>query len=103
MDYFEPKWANLHNERGQEAYEVYICNFCEKDLVEEEWNIVDPKVLLEDSIGVLRNIAIFTGKYLCWKLFLINLQGVCCEYCGILTNKFVYRAPPVAAFVSLIK
>ena len=49
MDYFEPKWANLHNERGQETYEVYICNFCEKDLVEEEWNIVDPKVLLEDS------------------------------------------------------
>ena len=88
MDYFEPKWANLHNERGQEAYEVYICNFCEKDLVEEEWNIVEPKVLLEDSIGVLRNIAIFTGKYLCWKLFLINLQGVCCEYCGILTNNF---------------
>ena len=26
------------------------------------------------KIGVLKNFAIFTGKYLCWSLFLIKLQ-----------------------------
>ena len=26
------------------------------------------------KIGVLKNFAIFTGKYLCWSLFLINIQ-----------------------------
>ena len=27
------------------------------------------------KIGVLKNFAIFTGKYLCWSLFLIKLQA----------------------------
>ena len=26
--------------------------------------------------GVLKNFANFTGKYLCWSLFLINLQAL---------------------------
>ena len=28
------------------------------------------------KIGVLQNFAIFTGKHLCWSIFLINLQGL---------------------------
>ena len=27
---------NFHNERGQEAYEIYISGFCKKDLVQGE-------------------------------------------------------------------
>ena len=27
------------------------------------------------KIGVLKNFANFTGKHLCWSLFLINLQA----------------------------
>ena len=58
-------------------------------------------------VGVLRNFPIFTGKHLCWGLFLINLQalgpttlfkrdfitGVSREYCEIFTNtnNFLYR------------
>ena len=30
------------------------------------------------KIGVLKNFAIFTGKYLCWSLFLTKLQGFRC-------------------------
>ena len=26
-------------------------------------------------IGVLKNFTLFTGKYLCWSLFLIKLQA----------------------------
>ena len=64
------------------------------------------------KIGVLKNFANFTGKHLCWSLFLINLQakalnfikkrlqpGVFCEICEIFQNIFFYRTPPVAASV----
>ena len=27
----------LHNESDQEAYEIYVSDFCKKDLVESEW------------------------------------------------------------------
>ena len=38
------------------------------------------------KIGVLKNFTIFTGKHLCWSLFLIKLQAFrlfSCEYCKI--------------------
>ena len=61
------------------------------------------------KIGVLKKFAIFTGKHLCWCLFLIKLQvwrpetlltkdsntGFSCEYCEIFKNSFLYRTPPV--------
>ena len=49
-------------------------------------------------IGVLQNSANFTGKHLCWSLFLIKLAKVCSfEICKIFKNTFLDRAPPVAA------
>ena len=47
------------------------------------------------KIIVLKCFATFTGKRLCWNLFLIKL--FCCEYCEILKNNFLYRTTPVAA------
>ena len=55
------------------------------------------------KIGVLKNLAIFTRKHLCWSLFLIKLQAwrplhfieketptqvFFCEYCEIIENSF---------------
>ena len=54
------------------------------------------------KIGVLKNFTIFTGKQLCWSLFLVKLQGwrpmtllkrdsntdVFSEYCKIFKNSF---------------
>ena len=46
------------------------------------------------KIGVLKNFAIFTGKSLCWSLFLIKLlkrntnTGFSCEKCKIFKNTF---------------
>ena len=70
------------------------------------------KQLLADvyEIGSFTNFAIFTGKHLCWGLFLIKLHafrsetflerdsnwGVSCGYCKILKSSFFYRTPPVA-------
>ena len=31
--------------------------------------------LLEIQIGILKNFTTFTGKHMCWSLFLIKLQG----------------------------
>ena len=56
--------------------------------------------------GVLRNVPIFTGKYLSWSHSLIKLQvlwpGVLtqvfsCEYCELFTKSFSERKPPVAS------
>ena len=43
------------------------------------------------KIGVLKNFAIFTGKYLCWILFSIKFGGLAfsCEYCVILRTAFL--------------
>ena len=41
----------LHNERGQEAYEAYISDFCKKDHVEGKWVIVGPKMLCPQNSG----------------------------------------------------
>ena len=67
------------------------------------------------KIGILESFANFTGKPLCWSLFLKNLQdeglqlhkirlqhrclrntGVS-EVCEIFENFFSYRTPPVTA------
>ena len=69
--------------------------------------------------GVIRNFAIFTGKYLYWSLFLLKLHalrpsalfqlrrkrdftGDSCENCKMVMNSFFYGTLLVAAFVSLI-
>ena len=63
------------------------------------------------KIDSLKSFAIFTGKHLCWGLFLIKLHtfrpatflkrdsntGVSCAYCEIFKNSFFYRNPLVAA------
>ena len=61
--------------------------------------------------GVFKNFAIFTGKPLCWSLFLLKsltwrfatlikketpTHVFFCEYCEIFQNNFFYRTPPVA-------
>ena len=70
------------------------------------------------KIGVLRNFANFTGKHLCWSLFLIKSQarrpgtllksdsktGVFfCEICEIFKNTFFYRTPAVMRFLHVWK
>ena len=63
------------------------------------------------KIGVLKSFANFTGKHLCWSLFLKNLQAeglqlpkkktptqvFSCELCENFKNTFSYRTPPVSA------
>ena len=56
------------------------------------------------KIGVLKNFAMFTRKYLCWSLrpaalLKKRLQHRCsaCEYCEIFENSFFYRTSPVTA------
>ena len=62
------------------------------------------------KICVLKNLANFTGKYLCWSLFLIELQAhqkdtpaqvFSCEICQIFNNVFSYRTPPVSTSVGV--
>ena len=63
------------------------------------------------KIGILKNFAIFTGKNLCWSIFLIKLQVsnpetllkkapmqlFSCEYGGIFKISFFYRTPVTAS------
>ena len=64
------------------------------------------------KIGSLKNLAIFTGKQLCWGLFLIKLQAFRLAtflkrdsnigvfpvgLAEFLRTTFSYRTPPVAA------
>ena len=62
------------------------------------------------KIGTLKSFANFIGKYLCWSVFLKNLQAkglqlhkktptqvFFCEVCEIFRNTFSCRTPPVAA------
>ena len=72
------------------------------------------------KIGVVENLAMFTGKHLCQKLFSIKLQvlrheallnmysiknvfqrWVFGEYYEIFKNRFFHRTPPVTAFEGL--
>ena len=50
--------------------------------------------------GILKNLAIFTGKHLCWSLPLIKKtpsQVFPREYCEIFKNSFFYKTPLVGA------
>ena len=57
------------------------------------------------KISALKNFANFTGKQLCWSLFLIKLQLQLYQkeaptqvfFCEIFKKTFFYRTPPVAA------
>ena len=52
------------------------------------------------KMGVLKHLAIFTGKHLRWNLLLINeasTQVFSCEYCDIFKSSFLYRTTLVAA------
>ena len=54
------------------------------------------------KIDVLKNFTNFTGKHLCWSLFLLKKTPThvfCCETSIIFKNNFFYRIPPVAASV----
>ena len=65
----------------------------------------------------VKNLAMFTGKYLCWSYFLIQLQGcrtaillerdlttqvLSCEYCKIFKNTYFEEHLRMAASVLLI-
>ena len=43
------------------------------------------------KISVLKNFANFTGKHLCWSLFLIKRQLFSCEICEIFKNIFFFQ------------
>ena len=61
--------------------------------------------------GALNHFPTYTGRTLCWSLFLIRLQAwrpatllkktstqvLSCEYCEILKSSFLYRTPTVSA------
>ena len=61
------------------------------------------------KMSVLKNLANFTGKHLCWSIFIIkrpaNLlrgtltQAFYCEICYIIRNTFFCRTTPVSASV----
>ena len=53
------------------------------------------------KIGAFKNFVIFTGKRLCWSLFLIKLQAFC-EYCEVFNNSFFYRTSPVATSADVL-
>ena len=53
------------------------------------------------KIGAFKNFAIFTGKRLCWSLFLIKLQAFC-EYYEVFNNSFFYRTSPVATSADVL-
>ena len=53
----------------------------------------------------IKNLANFTGKHLCWSLFLtkeIQTQAFPGEICKNFKNTFFHRTPPVAASLRMI-
>ena len=57
------------------------------------------------KIGVLKSLAIFTRKHLCWNRFLAKLQAslaLSCKYCENFKDSIFYRTPPVAASVKAL-
>ena len=68
------------------------------------------------KISVPKNFANFTGKRLCWSVFLIHLQALglqlyqketptqvfSCEICETFKSIYFYRTPPVAAILVII-
>ena len=63
------------------------------------------------KIGVPKNFVTFTGKHLCWSLFLITLQAFrlipirvfSCEYCEIFKNTYFEEYLPTAASVDRLR
>ena len=51
------------------------------------------------EINVLKKFTKFTGKHLCWSLFLIILQAYNfpVDIAKFLKNSFLHKTPPVAA------
>ena len=57
------------------------------------------------KISILKNFAMFTGKHLCWSLFLIKLQAFrffLVNIAELLRTTFFYRTPPVAASADVL-
>ena len=44
------------------------------------WSTRSSRLQMFFKIDVLKNVPIFTGKYLCWSLFLIKLQAFSSEF-----------------------
>ena len=58
-------------QRTVKVEEVKINTYCE---IPSLPNVSNLQKQMFFKIDVLKNFAIFTGKYLCWSLFLIKLQ-----------------------------
>ena len=43
------------------------------------------------GIGVPKHLAIYTGKQLCWSLFLMNTGVFSCEYCEMFKSSFFFQ------------
>ena len=68
-----------------------------KDLRVRHWS---SRSQLFFKIGVLKNFAIFTGKHMCWSIFLIietPTQVFSRQYCKNFKSSFFYRTHLVAA------
>ena len=76
-------------------------------------NFRGSRMQMSSKTDIIRNFAIFTGKQLCWSLFLIRLQALWpatlyqpCpkrDNCENFRHNLFYGTPLGAAFVSLIK
>ena len=64
------------------------------------------------NIGVLKNLAKFTGKHLCQSLLFNKVAGIACNFienetlaqvfsCEFLRTTFFYRTPPVDASIKI--
>ena len=73
----------------------------------KNWNYRSSRLQIFFKIDVLKNFAIFIGKYLLNVGQIVGLQQLylkvtptnvfSCEYCEIFKNSFFYRTPLVAA------
>ena len=111
-DVFKACLRRLHQDKTNACWE-------ERHLSEMDFHEGDHSIIRSShsqmffKIGALKNLAIFTGKHLCWSLFLIKYlawrpstqtwktptQVFSCEYCEIFESTFFYRTPLVAAFL----
>ena len=82
---------------SEEVLFLYSCRLLAFKFTEKHG---DSRLQIFFKIGVLKIFAIFTGKHLCWSLFLIKRDsntGVFPWILQIFKNSFFYRTPPVAA------
>ena len=87
------------------CFQFFIC-FSDRSAKKKSFAVVFP--------NTVKNFVIFTGKHLCWSLFLITFrseglqlylketptQVFFCEYCEIFKNSYFHRTPRVAASVN---